>query len=111
MPLHLMPKPGPEGDMLFNRRVLAYYGLIFSVYWNHIVLIAYVYLSVKGVGSDAALVALLGVPGTLAGLGFWKYLKAAEKEDEVKIIDRISNTYNTAGSIMDDRSSMERSAD
>lgn len=80
----LVPKAAPCDDPLFNRRLLAYYGLIFSVYWNHLVLAAYVYLAKSGVGSDPALIALLGVPTTIAGLGFWKYLKAAEKDDDNK---------------------------
>lgn len=82
--LVLLPKAAPDGDGLFNRRILAYYGLVFTVYWVHLVLAAYIYLAINGVGSDAALVALLGVPGTIAGIGFWKYLKASEKEDENK---------------------------
>lgn len=30
----------------------------------------------------AKVVAYLGVPATIAGLGFWEYLKAAKRSDE-----------------------------
>lgn len=74
---------GKEDDKMFNRRLLAYYGLVFSVYWSHLILVVSTILYIMGKPMDAALgVAFLSVPGTLAGLGFWKYLKAAEKEDD-----------------------------
>lgn len=104
-----MPKAGPCDDSLFNRRLLAYYGLVFTVYWNHLVLFSYIYLAKSGVGSDPALIALLGVPSTIAGLGFWKYLKAAEKEDDNK---NQSDTSTGSGDIatgnpVDNRPSMD----
>lgn len=107
----LLPRPGGCDDHLFNRRILAYYGLIFTVYWNHLVLGAYIWLALAGVGSDAALIALLGVPGTIAGLGFWKYLKAAEKEDEGKTTDRINTGDSANGSVVDNRQPVDKGSD
>ena len=66
-------------DHLYNRRLLSYAGLIFSALW---------FLQVFWVDAlfgnfDAAkVIAYLGVPTTIAGLGFWQYLKACEKDDE-----------------------------
>lgn len=73
---------GKDDDRMFNRRLLAFYGLAFSVYWSHLILILWFFLMVIKREADATVViAFIGVPGALAGLGFWKYLKAAEKDD------------------------------
>ena len=78
----LIPFSKPD-DKLFNRRVLAYYGLIFSVYWVHLILAIFFILMMGEKQADATvIIAFLGVPGTLAGIGFWKYLKACEKDDD-----------------------------
>lgn len=80
-------------DKMFNRRLLAYYGLVFSVYWSHLILVISTFLYIIGKPMDAALgVAFLGVPGTLAGLGFWKYLKAAEKDDATSNKDKTGSS-------------------
>lgn len=77
----IIPQTAPEGDPLFNRRRLAYFGLAFSIYWVHLILLVYVF----GPPPDAvSITAFLGVPATLAGLGFYKYLRAAENDDAVK---------------------------
>ena len=77
----LIPNQAPEDDTLFNRRRLAYFGLAFSIYWTHLILAVYIW----GPTPDAVCItAFLGVPATLAGLGFYKYLRAAETEDAIK---------------------------
>jgi len=89
----LIPKTKCD-DKLFNRRLLAYYGLLFTVYWSHLILLVYVVLAFKHGQADAVIIAaFLGVPGTLAGIGFWKYLQASEKSDEVKI-DSVGSSDN-----------------
>lgn len=65
-------------DPLFNRRLIAYAGLIFSVVWFAMVFWTDVFITFE----LGKVVAYLGVPATIAGLGFWKYLKAAEKGDK-----------------------------
>lgn len=77
-----MPEGKPH-DKLFNRRLMAYGGLIFSVIWSQEVLLIWAVLVAFGKSPDASvIIALLGVPGSIAGLGFWQYLKAAKKDDE-----------------------------
>ena len=77
----LLPSVAPDDDPMYNRRKLAYFGLGFSVYWVHLILVVYVF----GPTPDAiCITAFLGVPASLAGLGFYKYLKAAEIDDEHK---------------------------
>lgn len=74
-------KHHPE-DKLYNRRLLAYAGLVFCFFWvtallaNDLILIWFD----KDIGV-AKVTAYLSVPGMLAGLGFWEYLKAAKKDD------------------------------
>lgn len=70
-------KPHPD-DKLFNRRIMAYGGLIFSAFWVMQVFWVDVLLHAM---ETAKVIAYLGVPPTLAGLGFWQYLKAAAKDD------------------------------
>lgn len=82
----LIPYQAPEQDGLFNRRRLAYFGLIFTVYWSHLVLLVYVF----GPPPDAvSITAFLGVPSSIAGMGFYKYLKAAESDDASKTITNV----------------------
>jgi len=66
-----------KNDPLFNRRVFAYYGLIFSVLWFLMVFWTDVFIDLE-VGKVAA---YLGVPAAIAGLGFWEYLRAAKESD------------------------------
>lgn len=98
--MKLTPRSAPEDDKMFNRRLLAYYGLIFTVYWAHLTLFMYILLLGAGREVDAAtVIAFLGVPGSLAGLGFWKYLKAAEKDDDKQSEDNsgIISSLSNAG--------------
>ena len=67
-------------DRLFNRRLMAYGGLLFSVFWFLMVFITDAWKSETF--EVAKIVAYLGVPATIAGLGFWQYLKAAKKDDD-----------------------------
>lgn len=69
---------GKKDDKLFNRRIFAYYGLLFSIGWFLMVFWTDVFVSFE----VAKVVAYLGVPAAIAGLGFWEYLKAAKKSDE-----------------------------
>jgi len=74
-----------DTDQLYNRRLLSYIGLAFSVFWFQEVLI----IVALGYFFDTQLaapvvVALLGVPATLAGLGFWRYLEACKHDDHAK---------------------------
>ena len=73
----ITPKEKPD-DKMFNRRIFAYYGLIFSVFWFMMVFWTDVFSGFE----TAKVVAYLGVPATIAGLGFWEYLKAAKRSDE-----------------------------
>ncbi len=74
---NLVPQP-KINDPLFNRRVFAYYGLAFSVLWFLMVFWTDVFVDFE-VGK---VMAYLGVPAAIAGLGFWEYLKAAKKGDD-----------------------------
>ena len=65
-------------DHLYNRRLIAYLGLGFSIIWFSMVFWTDVFVSFE----LGKIVAYLGVPATIAGLGFWKYLRAAEKDDD-----------------------------
>lgn len=86
----IVPQTAPDDDPLFNRRRLAYFGLAFSIYWVHLILLVYVF----GPTPDAVCItAFLGVPATLAGLGFYKYLRAAENDDALKT-GNSSNSVN-----------------
>ena len=67
-----------SNDKLFNRRIFAYYGLIFSLVWFMMVFWVDVFVGFE----TGKVIAYLGVPATIAGLGFWEYLKAAQKSDE-----------------------------
>lgn len=87
----LKPKASPIEDLLFNRRRLAFYGLGFSIYWVHLILLVYV---IKSEADAASIIAFLGVPSTIAGLGFYKYLRAAEVDDEHKRNVTISSGSN-----------------
>jgi len=86
--IKLIKKIIPEkknDDPLYNRRIMSYLGLAFSVFWFQEVLI----IVALGYFFDTQLaapvvVALLGVPATLAGLGFWRYLEACKHEDHAK---------------------------
>lgn len=81
----MRPQPAPSDDLLYNRRVLAYYSIAFTVYWSHLILAVYVFALYKAQASDAAIIAaFLAVPGTIAGMNVWKYLIASEKDDELK---------------------------
>lgn len=73
----LIPTSKPD-DKLFNRRIFAYYGLLFSIGWFLMVFWTDVFVTFD----VAKVVAYLGVPATIAGLGFWEYLKAAKRSDD-----------------------------
>ena len=90
--MKLTPQSAPEGDGLFNRRRLAFWGIAFSVYWVHVILLVHVFTIYKAQASDAVIItAFLAVPTSLAGLGFFKYLRAAENDDAFK-----TSTLNTS---------------
>lgn len=81
----LIPKAGPDNDHMYNRRILAYWSIGFTLYWSHLILAVYVFALYRAQASDAAIIAaFLAVPGTIAGMNVWKYLIAAEKDDELK---------------------------
>ena len=67
-----------SNDKLFNRRIFAYYGLIFSLVWFMMVFWTDVFVGFE----TGKVIAYRGVPATIAGLGFWEYLRAAKKSDE-----------------------------
>jgi len=74
-----MKLPGHKpDDKLFNRRLMAYGGLLFSVVWFLMVFWTDVFHGFE----VAKVIAYLGVPASIATLGFWQYLKAAKKDDE-----------------------------
>lgn len=80
-----LPSHKPD-DLLYNRRILAYYSLIFSALWSIAVLILWSVLVFRN-GQDisaADLGILFGVPAGITGLNVWKYLEASK-------IDQISN--------------------
>lgn len=76
---NMLPKNKPD-DRLFNRRLMAYGGLLFSVFWFLMVFLTDAWKSETF--ETAKIVAYLGVPASIAGLGFWQYLKAAKKDDD-----------------------------
>lgn len=71
-------RPNPD-DHLYNRRLIAYAGLIFSAFW----VLQVFWIDVLFADMDTGkVIAYLGVPPALAGLGFWKYLEACKRDDE-----------------------------
>jgi len=84
-PWVIIPSHKPE-DQLYNRRILTYLGLAYSAIWFQEVLIVLIVCAAIGAPIDGAIVAaLLGVPTSLAGLGFWRYLEACKRDDLGKI--------------------------
>lgn len=78
----IKPSADPK-DQLYNRRLLAYYGLIYSAVWAVVIWVSWLVLESKHVDvSSAELAVLMGFPAALAGLGFFKYLEAAKIEQE-----------------------------
>lgn len=78
----LIPSKDPA-DQLYNRRLISYFSLGYSAVWFQQVLV----IVVMGIWMDrpvdtSLVVALLGVPATLAGLGFYKYLQACKSNDK-----------------------------
>lgn len=79
---HIIPSKSPD-DQLYNRRLISYYSLAYSAIWFQQVLVIIVFGMLLEQQVDAAIVvALLGVPATLAGLGFYKYLQACKESDK-----------------------------
>ena len=77
----IIPSRDPD-DQLYNRRLITYFGLAYSAIWfQEILIVIVVAIYLKAPLDAAGIGALLGVPTTLAGLGFWKYLEAAKKKD------------------------------
>lgn len=77
----MLPKRNPD-DQLYNRRLLTYIGLLYSAFWFLLVLgVTVVSVVVGNLIGAATVTALLSVPTTLAGLGFWRYLEACKHED------------------------------
>lgn len=75
-----------RNDQLYNRRLMSYGGLIFSVLWfQQVLLIVAAGYFFEAHITAPVVVALLGVPATLAGLGYWRYLEACKTEDEKRI--------------------------
>ena len=70
-----MNKPN---DHLYWRRLLTLFGLGFSLFWFFMVFWTDVFVTFD----VAKVIAYLGVPATISGLGFYKYLKACEKDDD-----------------------------
>lgn len=78
----IIPSRDP-GDQLYNRRLISYFSLAYSAFWFQQVLLMIIIGMVLNSPLDAATVgALLGVPASLAGLGFYKYLQAASKSED-----------------------------
>lgn len=73
-------------DKFYNRRLLTYLGIIFSVVWSIAILLIDIWFRYNdGEGFPTAkIIAYLGVPSTLAGLQYWRYAKACEKDDQQK---------------------------
>lgn len=69
-----------ERDILYNRRLLAYYSLLFSAVWSVCIFAAWLLLAYRNGQEIGAtdLGVLFGVPGLIAGLNVWKYLEAAK---------------------------------
>ena len=80
----IIPEKQPN-DPLYNRRIMSYLGLGFSIIWFQEVLILIVLGYFFKIELSAATVtALLTVPATLAGLGFFRYLEACKRDDHNK---------------------------
>ncbi len=67
-------------DNLYNRRLLAYVGIVFAIAWDVAILTLNCFI--PAAFSDAKVVAFLGVPSAIAALNFWHYALAARKDDE-----------------------------
>lgn len=81
----IIPSRDPE-DQLYNRRLMAYFSLAYCAIWFQQILLLIAFGLWLEVPLDAAsITALLGVPTSLSGLGFWKYLEACRKDDNKKI--------------------------
>jgi hypothetical protein len=85
----IIPKK-KKNDKLYNRRVMSYGGLLFSVLWFQqvLIIVAAGYFFDAHIGAPVV-VALLGVPATLAGLGYWRYLEACKHEDHNRSIGNV----------------------
>jgi hypothetical protein len=80
-PWSLIPSRDPD-DQLYNRRLISYFSLFFSAVWFQQVFVLVVLgMFVSQPVTAPVITALLGVPASLAGLGFYKYLEACKKED------------------------------
>lgn len=80
----IIPSRDP-GDQLYNRRLLSYFSLVYSAVWFLLILaLIIVGMVLKSPIDAASIAALLGVPASLAGLGFWKYLQACKHDDHDK---------------------------
>lgn len=83
----IIPSRDPE-DQLYNRRLISYFSLLYSAVWFQEVLFLIMWsIYLKTPVEAEIVVALLGVPASLAGLGFWNYLKACKDQDKKKEAD------------------------
>ena len=66
-------------DPLYNRRLLAYAGLIFSALWFIMVF----WVDVLFADMDSSkVIGYLSVPPGLGGLSYWGYLSACKTDDQ-----------------------------
>ena len=69
-------------DPLFNRRLMTYYGCVFSAAW---MLMVFVVDAVRDTPFETAkVIAYLGVPTTLLGIFGTYYLRACEQDDKAR---------------------------
>lgn len=81
-PWKIIPSRDPQ-DQLYNRRLISYFSLAYSALWfQEVLLVLIIGMYFKQPVDAAIIAALLGVPTSLAGLGFYNYLKACEEEDD-----------------------------
>ncbi len=72
-----------KDDQLYNRRLISYFGLIYAAIWfQEILIVILIAIFLKSPIDAAVVAALLGVPTSLAGLGFYKYLQGCNMDDE-----------------------------
>lgn len=78
----ITPSRNPE-DQLYNRRLLAYYSLMYTAIWSVLVLALWASLRFHGFEVPATdLTVLFGVPGLITSITTWKYFDGA-KTDQI----------------------------
>lgn len=90
----IKPSRDPD-DQLFNRRLLAYYSLMFTALWSVSVLALWAFLRFYDHDVPATdLTVLFGVPGTITAITTWKYFDGAKTDQILKNQESADDTQD-----------------